>query len=106
MLLARTYVDDIDKLDGHNEPDVVNYTEDIYKYYKAALAILFPRFLLISSLHELLNTHLMLLRSKFHTLAVTCFPVFWWEKIFRSQVVLDIDILRQGAKKDSCFMSS
>ena len=37
VLLARTYVDDIDKLDGHNEPDVVNYTEDIYKYYKASL---------------------------------------------------------------------
>ena len=32
-----TYLDDIDKLDGHNEPAVVDYMEYIYKYYKAAL---------------------------------------------------------------------
>ncbi|KAE8784802.1 Peroxidase 4 [Hordeum vulgare] len=37
LLLTDTYMDYIDKLDGHNEPAVVNYVEDIYKYYKAAL---------------------------------------------------------------------
>ena len=29
-------MDDIDKLDGHNEPAVVDYMDDICKYYKAA----------------------------------------------------------------------
>ncbi|KAI5021442.1 hypothetical protein ZWY2020_058172 [Hordeum vulgare] len=37
LLLKDTYMDYIDMLDGHNEPAVVNYVEDIYKYYKAAL---------------------------------------------------------------------
>ena len=31
-----TYLDDIDKLDGQNEPAVVDYMDDICKYYKAA----------------------------------------------------------------------
>ncbi|KAE8791169.1 Peroxidase 4 [Hordeum vulgare] len=38
LLLKDTYMDYIDMLDGHNEPVVVNYVEDIYKYYKAALS--------------------------------------------------------------------
>ena len=33
---ARQVIRDIDKLDGGNPPAVVDYVEDIYKFYKSA----------------------------------------------------------------------